>query len=80
MNKSFVKSYEEIICVTKDNDESVKEILTQISLLSPIDDRTYNQNDDDEYNSSKNEEMLYNDMMSVHQNSILHYKGIKNIK
>ena len=79
-DETMIESYEETISVTKDNDESEKEILTQTSLLSPIDDGTYNQNDDDEYNSSKNEEMLYNDMMSVHQNSILHYKGIKNIK
>ena len=52
-DETMIESYEEIISVTKDNDESVKEIRTQTSLSSPIDDGTYNQNDDDEYNSSK---------------------------
>ena len=64
-DETMIESYEETISVTKDNDESVKEILTQTSLLSPIDDGTYNQNDDDGYNSSKNKIMSYNDMMSV---------------
>ena len=34
-------------------------------MLSPLDDETYNRNDDYEYESSINEEMSYNDMMSV---------------
>ena len=49
----MIESYEETISVMKDNDESEKEILIQMSLLSPIYDGTYNQNDYDGYYSSK---------------------------
>ena len=42
-DKTMIESYEETISVTKDNDEFVKEILTQTSLLSQI----YNWNFDD---------------------------------
>ena len=41
-DETMIESYEETISVTKDNDESEKDILTQTSLLSPIDDGTYN--------------------------------------
>ena len=64
-DETMIESYDETISVTNDNDESEKDILTQTSLLSPIDDGTYNQNNGDGYNFSNNEIMPYNDMISV---------------
>ena len=61
----MIESNDETISVTKENDESITDIFIQTSLLSPIDDGTYIWNDDDEYKSSQNEEMSYNDMMLV---------------
>ena len=62
---SMIESYDERISVTKENNKPVEDILTQASLLSPIDDGTDIQNDDNAYKSSTNEEMSHNDMISV---------------
>ena len=64
-DETMIESNDETISVTKENDESITDIFIQTSLLSPIDDGTYIWNDDDEYKSSQNEEMSYNDMMLV---------------
>ena len=64
-DKNMIESYDDSNNLTKENDEYVNNILTQTSLLSPIDNDKYIQYDDDKYKSSENEEISYNDMMSV---------------
>ena len=64
-DQALFESYDETNNLTNKTDESVEDFLTQASLLSPIDNNKYIQYDEDEHKSFNNEEMSYNDMMSV---------------
>ena len=64
-DETIIESCDESNIYKKENNEYLNDIITETSLVSPIDDDKYIQYDDDDYKYSINEEISYSDTMVV---------------
>ena len=73
-DKTMIESYEDTISVTKHNDESGKEILATLMMEKTIKMMML------DIIPQKMKKYHIMTRCQYHQNSIMHYRGIKNIK